>query len=79
MRRAGSSGLLVPMILVLVLLLWVLTMTPDSDYNGVDSNQYQYCQMVAMYDQAEGIGWPDYRGTFAAECNEDGSVKRRSP
>lgn len=37
----------------------------------------QYCQMVALYQNNPGeeIGWPDFRETFATDCNEDGTVK----
>lgn len=38
--------------------------------------QQQYCHMVHEFQLSGGeVGWPDFEGTFAAECNADGSVK----
>ena len=37
--------------------------------------QRQYCSLVALHKGNADIGWPDFRGTFDAECNADGTVK----
>lgn len=69
MKRAPLAGLMVAGWLIALALLGGF----KDDVEAME--QKQYCEMVAMYDEAEGIGWPDFEGTFAAECNADGSVK----
>lgn len=69
MRLLSVSWLVVVCCVVAVVLL-----SNFSSYSD-DMEQKQYCEMVAMYDEEAGIGWPDFKGTFEDECNPDGSVK----
>ena len=69
----------VPVVAILALVFVLLAVMAVLDFKDdtLARDQQQYCDMVALYQNNPGqeIGWPDFRNTFAAECNADGSVK----
>lgn len=62
-------------VLALVFILLGAEAVKDFGKFGENMEQKQYCDLVALHKQNPDLGWPDYAGTFNAECNADGTVK----
>lgn len=58
-----------PIAWILVLLVLGLEMVGDMGLEDAVRADQHYCQMVKLYKDTRGdAGWPDYEGTYDANC-----------
>lgn len=56
--------------IALLVILALFGLVGQMDYDDAVDQQAQYCEMV------KAGHWPDYRGTYRAECRPPKSVRR---